>query len=368
MRIRTLVALVAAFATAVGLGVLNAADAATAPAGPFHVVAAPKISGQLLGVSAVTDRDVWTVGQSSDGKPIVQHYNGTSWRSFDVSALAPGYSTLRAVRALGNNNVWAVGGVGDGSSLVLHWNGKQWSRIASPNGTTPSLYSSTVFQQILARSASDIWVVGGWDEGGPTGDSDFVAMAVHWNGSHWTNQSPPRDSTHYFPGFTSVTALSSTTLLAVGNNDGDSCCFISSSALWNGKQWTQPHTPGENGAINAVTAVSSTEAWAVGSYGPNLDPSPLLHWFNGSWHYQRNNFIDLQAVTRRSAKDVWAVGGDLYGSSVIAMHFDGKAWQVVQQGSHKSLTAVTVSPSGRLWAVGLLDSSSGWHTLVMATK
>ena len=366
MRARGLVALAAAFIAAVGTGSVGSAEAASAPTGPFHVVKSPKVSGQLFGVSALTDRNVWVVGQADDGTPLVEHYDGTSWQRYQVAGLAPGFSTLRDVKALASNNVWAVGGAGDGSSLVLHWNGTKWSRITSPNGVAPSQESSTVFQQILARSPSDVWVVGGWDEGGPTGDYDIVAMAVHWNGSGWTNDSPPRDSKHYFVGFTSVAALSATTLLAVGNNQGDSCCFGSGSALWNGKQWTQLHTPGSFASINAVTAVAANEAWAVGSEGPDGETSPLLHWMGGSWHYQGNKLIDLEAVTSRSPKDVWAVGSSPYSTGVAVMHYDGKSWQVAQR-LYGGLSAVTVSPSGRLWAVGVKEASSGILALVMAS-
>jgi hypothetical protein len=314
-------------------------------------------------VAALSDRDVWVVGDgagTSNTSIFIEHFDGRSWHKYSVSGLPPGSATLQDVKAVSTDDVWAVGSAGDGTALALHWNGKSWKRIVTPE-SHPGW--STVWNALLVKASNDVWVVGGWDAGGPTGGYNYVAMAAHWDGHKWVDRSPSISTN--LTGFSGVAALAGQQLLTVGNNSGDSCCFGSSSGRWTGSTWVQPTLPDAYASANGMTGVSPTEAWAVGDDYLDGYASPTWHWQNGAWHLVRTHSTAiLSAVTHRSASDIWAVGGAIE-------RYDGKTWRIVQKlprafAGGTDLTAITVSPSGRLWAVGRLGTPAGdWRPLVM---
>jgi hypothetical protein len=127
---------------------------------------------------------------------------------------------------------------------------------------------------------------------------------------------------------------------------------------WNGAGWSIVDSPNYTfpGAYNAlldVTAVSSTDVWAVGGAplsgvgGRGL----LLHFDGVSWTLEPGppNFefwasSTRNGVTALSTNDVWAVG------DYDAWHFDGTAWTVPVSGAQFA-SDVNAIP-GALWAVG----------------
>src|SRR5262249_3507158 len=133
----------------------------------WRVVPSPAVGnagGELLGVAARSANDAWAVGTSHTNlaqdqgqltQPLIMHWNGADWKVVSSPTIAdppnssPAFAVLDAVAALATNNVWAVGGNSSGgSSLVEHWNGARWSVVAQvPNGFGGALTS------ISARSA-----------------------------------------------------------------------------------------------------------------------------------------------------------------------------------------------------------------------
>ena len=124
-------------------------------------------------------RDVWVFGQpgSPGGGLGAWHYNGTTWRRYPAAGALTGGS------ALGADSIWAVGG-----KTAAHWNGRTWSTTSLarvlPRNTQ---FCRPSADQVLARSATDVWAVGAGhcqDERGPF-------YLLHFNGSRWrlVNQS-----------------------------------------------------------------------------------------------------------------------------------------------------------------------------------
>ena len=98
----------------------------------------------------------------------------------------------------------------------------------------------------------------------------------------------------------------------------------------------------ESGAgLNAITAISPSNIWAVGSWGnrnTNIE-GPLVMHFNGTKWTQvatpmpasslRN--AGLQAIAVASPSSIWAAGlypleGPFAGETPYVLHFNGKAW------------------------------------------
>jgi hypothetical protein len=146
-------------------------------------------------------------------------------------------------------------------------------------------------------------------------------------------------------------------------------------------------------ALNAVTAISTNDAWAVGyaasspSDVNNYWQSPFItHWDGKNWKYVPSAQLpdkysgELAAVAAASTQDVWAVGDQYLPSpdhnltkptkKTLIEHWNGYKWEIVQspngpagQGTLYALTAVTPND---IWAAGSYDDAQGiTHPLIM---
>ena len=91
------------------------------------------------------------------------------------------------------DDVWAVGY----SNVLLHWDGHVWTPQAAPpvmrcdgpvvdgNATTIACTQDVSLSDVWGSSASDVWVVGYFEEaiGG-------TPLLFHYDGSTWTDLSP----------------------------------------------------------------------------------------------------------------------------------------------------------------------------------
>ncbi len=149
-----------------------------------------------------------------------------------------------------------------------------------------------------------------------------------------------------------VSAISSSNAWAVGyswnNNTNTSQTLIEH---WNGTRWNIVPSPNPNptsNRLNAVTALSATNVWAVGS--------AIEHWNGTKWAVVANPDpgANLFAVAASSGKDIWAVGADANGT--VTEHWNGTAWSVAPSptpaGSLDTLWGVTVVSATDVWAVG----------------
>ena len=146
---------------------------------------------------------------------------------------------------------------------------------------------------------------------------------------------------------------------------------------WNSQAWTVTQAPAPAGCseLSAVTAISPTSLWAVGSSvtttGATLTWHPLAEHYDGvSWSPvvlptpNENAKSGLVAVSGSSDTDVWAVGSI---GHTLTEHYNGTAWKVVPSlhatGSELAGVA-TISPSNA-WAVGATGTGTGkTHSLI----
>jgi hypothetical protein len=140
---------------------------------------------------------------------------------------------------------------------------------------------------------------------------------------------------------------------------------------WQGRAWRavpSPDRPSGGSFLNAVVALSASDAWAVGlSRAPGGAARTLvLHWDGRRWAITASPNAgpgdnSLVSVAAASARDVWAVGyRDAKGVyRALVEHWDGSRWTVVRLprlprlgGPGNGLNAVGASASGMVWAVG----------------
>ena len=351
---------------------------------------------ELFGVSAVSATDAWAVGDfiNSTGGPrtLVLHWNGTAWSQVPSPSPGPGGSVLRGVSAVSATDAWAVGfslgsTANSQGTLILHWNGRAWSQVPNPNPSSPNNQLSGV----SAISATDVWAVGSRGSNSPARTDTLV---LHWNGTAWSRvKSPNPSSNPIVPSneLTGVTAVSGTDAWAVGDY-GTSTGQDTLALHWNGTAWSQVKTPNPSGmgtpdVLLGVGAVSASDAWAVGEYvnnTTNLRATLALHWNGTAWSQAASpspgtggkTFNLLHAVSTTSGANAWAAGDYLSNSGstlTLILHWDGTAWSKVASpnpsgglGADNELHGVSAVSGTDAWAVGDVINTNGvLDTLVL---
>jgi hypothetical protein len=174
----------------------------------WQVVNNPGNGVGLFGVAGVSSGDVWAVGSSNDDEGFVEHWDGARWRVVSSPALANigisgGFNALSDVVVISGRDAWIVGTNG-GDTLAEHWDGTRWTIVPSPNGIGVSSLLA-----LVARSAHDVWAVGGSTEW--IGDQASEALIEHWDGARWRLVYRTRDAF-----FSDVTAISANDVWVLG--------------------------------------------------------------------------------------------------------------------------------------------------------
>jgi hypothetical protein len=140
---------------------------------------------------------------------------------------------------------------------------------------------------------------------------------------------------------------------------------------WDGRSWRVVATPrpmSDPAKLEAVSARTAGDVWAVGTVN---DPAPLgestliEHWDGTRWLVVASpdpggrDFPDrLHAVDAITADDAWAVGlywqrnGSSYRYRSLIAHWDGSTWRAVPNPGTTELFGVSAVTRDDVWAVG----------------
>jgi hypothetical protein len=268
-------------------------------------------------------------------------------------------ATLKGVTAVTANDVWAVGSTNDGA-VIDHWNGSAWSEVSSPAGSCCALTA------VDAATASDAIAVGNdYPAPSPGVPGGPIPLAVHWNGSSWSRMTVPAGLQG--EAVNDVTMLSPTDAWAVGTGTGGTLALH-----WNGSAWSRVASPNPpvidfRLRVNAVSGTSSGDVWIVGGQrgpkrpgysGTNLPY--ILHWNGSAWSavatpdIGSDYLVDVAAVSPANA---WAVS---FGGSVL--HWDGTAWTVATKLSQGAISTMTAVSATDLWVTGSGSDSLLFHS------
>lgn len=301
-------------------------------------------SAEMRGVQAFGPNDVWSVGHAGD-RTLTEHWNGSTLAVVPSPNIAGLGNILEDADGILTNDVWAVGHADVTSflgskSLALHWDGTSWTRIPTPNLGRSVDYNNLT--GVAAVASDDAWAVGTLEIN--SHGTAFKAIIQHWNGSRW---SLVPNSCGL--GLSKIDARTPTDIWAVGGSD---------ACHWDGTSWTRfaagpPPNPQAYIDLIDVTAVSATDAWAVGQEIIECGESvcfsgEIQHWDGQKWRYVTNVLSIGYGVDAVAANDIWSVGP---GPSIL--HYDGQTWSQVPSGIRAGeLWGVEASGAQDIWAAG----------------
>jgi hypothetical protein len=332
----------------------------------FSVDPTPSVSsGTLRATAAIADNDIWAVGAGNvqDGL-LVEHFNGKRWSLVPTPALSSGGinrpgGQFFGVAGTASNDVWAVGvktgpdNPDFGEQLIEHWDGTAWSEVTSP------LVEGDSLRAVAAVSANDVWAVGDRSEQGFEN-----ALLEHWDGTAW---SILPDSS--ISGAAAGTGL----LVSVSADASNDVWAVGAETLlhFNGTTWSE--VPSPLLSANSVTALSATNAWAVGTisvfanHRQHTKPA-IEHWDGTSWSIVSSpnpnpaptKDTALYGIAAILANDIWAVGAGNFsttsGTATLIEHWDGTSWTIVSSpdpgNASNALFAVAARSDGTVVAVG----------------
>ena len=305
------------------------------------------VSNRLNGVSALSPNDVWAVGYvvtSTSYLNLAMHWDGSSWTITPTPNPAqPNTDILRKVAAAAPNDVWAVGG--HGQSYMLRWNGTQWSQAALPSINNRGFTNVINYlEDIAVVSSNDIWTVGSMD----AMDGGTWTLIMHWDGIQWKQipspNQPMPDGGFYSQGLQAVTAVSANDVWAVGYyRVGNTEHPLIEH--WDGVQWSivpSPNGPTGDGWLRGIAAAGPKDIWAVGDYDITNWGSPgkglAMHWDGTRWsafvppNPSPYGINQLNSVVARGPNDFYAVGQwetETQGSDSYIIRWDGANWTQV---------------------------------------
>ena len=268
--------------------------------------------------------------------------------------------------AIADSDIWAVGTTNlDTSSdtpLAVHFDGMSWSAVP-----TPTLKGRNDFDGVAAVASNDVWAVGAQD----ISSTGFAQPLIeHWDGTSWSVVSSPKLKQD--GALEAVTAISTNNVWAVGLLDDLSAALVEH---WDGTSWSVVSSPAFTGIqeVTAISADASNDIWAVTS-------SPIVLHFDGTNWSQvhagsepRYGFFSLRGITALSPTNVWAVGEGKFcngcGPVGLTYNWDGTSFNRVANPA-KGLSSVSAISASNIWAVGSeIENWEGtsWTTVTAPT-
>jgi hypothetical protein len=301
----------------------------------------------LNGVFARSSTDVWAIGhrrsEFGDGaRPLVAHWNGSEW------SITPGTrprpqggeerSVLLDIVASGPGSAWAVGfSESDAANpqvttLVQSLHGRGASTAIAPS-SSPANRRNRLHSIARVGGTRTFWAVGDWSDDHGAGGPLIEVYRHNPRDDDDDDDEGEDDDGHRRAGWTAVPA---------------------------------PNVPG--GSLNSVAALAWDDVWAVGSSSSEDGSALTLHRTRRGWRRVSSpgspvpgGYGRLNAVSAVSDRDVWAVGyldgfrdidssGNLRGP--LMQHWDGSSWSVVG-------TPVS-DPTAVLYDVAMRRTGYGW--------
>ena len=310
--------------------------------------------GTLYAAAVASASLAWGVGfyqaTSSSGSLIEKWTGGTSW---SVVGSGGKNATLDDVAAFGVNSAFAVGWIavkGVDKPLVSHWNGSSWSRTILP---APAGATSTSLAAVAGSSSSDVYAFGNYNKSG------VHLLLEHWNGTAWSSVTIPT-AMHPTAEAFGIVSLGANDVWLMGNSS------TNIPRLWHYTgSWTLEATPPMAGKLAGSSDTSLWTIGPLTSSGTSLAHFTGSSWSlvdsNGT-----ENWLVQGIALGASTSTVWTSGegGPVGGSQNIYIAKNGVTQSVPTISDGDLLDMAT--GFGLAFAVGFVPGSPG-EPVVMAS-
>jgi hypothetical protein len=229
----------------------------------------------------------WAVGYAQNGpyQPLALHWDGTQWSLASAGSFAND-ALFTSVDTLADGSAWAVGfqltGNGTRRTLIEHTTGGALTTVASPNDGT----SDNTLTGVSGTQATGLWAVG--YRMSPAGLKplllryDTTKPSPAWVSVSAAGGVPSPGKVETV--LTGVNVLSASNVWAVGYyTDGSAERPL--ALHWNGSTWSNSPVPGV-GTMRKVTALSPSNVWATGTYynaSAQLNQTLVVHFNGTAW-------------------------------------------------------------------------------------
>ncbi|WP_344056219.1 hypothetical protein [Microbispora corallina] len=288
-----------------------------APAGPTGRLAA---DGSLSDVAALSESDVWAVGQQNAwdlwrNRGVITHWDGSSWTEVAMRGDTTGAGHLRSVSAPSADEIWAVGDGHDGLPYVAKGSRNGFDRIGVPQFRPGDWLGG------VAATAGRVVAVGSRD-----GHALMAASAGPGKGATWTTTDGP-DGALY-----GVALMGKADGWAVGDSGTEPLVLRLSDSGWK----PAPGVPKiDDGFLRDVYADGRKRAIAIGGvYDADGSIVPLvLTWDGKRWKRDRPPVrkAELYGVTGDGDGTYWISGYDpSHASESFVLRYDGSHWTTLR--------------------------------------
>lgn len=239
----------------------------------------PKTAGsntKAAAVHAISANDVWVAG-SQIGAAYYAHFDGSKWTKFSGPKPSGNYKDWIAdLAATGPHDVWAAGYGNDGSDedadrpIVQHWNGTSWASATMPN-------TGGELTRIATLSGTRVWAVG---------EDSTKPLVLRRSGNTFYNAPAVPGNDNWASGVASDGADGAwVALCSHPDYGGGEWSKTTHYVHFTGGAWTavQGNTYSDYVGSEAVTQVPGTgELYAVGTYGgEGADPTGYVERYGG---------------------------------------------------------------------------------------
>jgi len=297
----------------------------------------------LLGVSAVSDQDVWAVG-SKGSEPVILHWNGRRWILSRSAVVGLDVDVISA------RDVWVVGETSSNARVARpaseHWDGVRWKIVSVPGGAGSYL-----------RAVSAAWAVGAGTRG---------PLVVHRIGSAW-RVVPAGAENGLLHGIDPPWAVGTTGTATATTSEDPLVARIAGGSV---TRVTTPILDSVDENLLAVSADSTGDVWAVGSEDVLGGRAPLVQHFDGTvWSDESVAGLPpsrsaLAGVAAFGPSDVWVAGYRGFADQrAMLAHWNGSRWTQGRATSGALFDLSALSPHD-IWAAGEAHVATGTRSLV----
>ncbi len=295
----------------------------------------------------------------------------TSWSVAATPTPGAYGSLLKGIAAGSATDVWAVGATAAASTnqpLAEHFKGTSWSTVSTPNPVAGCQdgniqWTGNTLNAVSATSATDAWAVGHTCYSAKT-------LAEHWNGTAWQIVASPSFATGgdgVQNTLNAVVALSTTNAWAAGTHTAANGAFVTLVEHWNGSAWSVVPSPSPSATANVLNGIAATgpsDIWAVGDQNGSASQPLIEHWNGSAWSVVPSPAVPagsiLNAVTAISATNAWAVGTQTQPSTravlTLVEHWNGTIWSVVPSPN----LSATYGSSNVLRGIAAINANDAW--------